>query len=330
MRTPLLDIRDLSVTFATDEGRITAVDNISFSLEPGEVLGLVGESGCGKSVTALSILRLIPIPPGRIEAGGILFRGRDLSRTDSAAMRAVRGNEIGMIFQEPTSALSPLHRVGAQLVEAIRLHRPVDDKTAWKEGESWLSKVGIPDAAERMYAYPFQLSGGMQQRVMIAMTLMMNPAVVIADEPTTALDVTIQAQLFDLIREMKGRQTAILLITHDMGVVWEMCDRVAVMYASRIAETGPREALFANPAHPYTKGLLQSIPSLSDALTKTAEERRARRLTAIQGQVPPPMHYPPGCHFQDRCPHVMGRCRREIPPLFEIGDNRRSACFLAE
>jgi peptide/nickel transport system ATP-binding protein/oligopeptide transport system ATP-binding protein len=317
----ILEVDNLTVTFDTDEGVFNAVEAVSFAIAAGEVVGLVGESGCGKSVTALSILRLIPSPPGRITAGSVRFKGADLAALSAAELRRVRGSGISMIFQEPSAALSPLHRVGRQLVEALRLHRDLSRRAAWEAARDWLEKVRIPDAAERLYAYPFQLSGGMQQRVMIAMALMLEPEVIIADEPTTALDVTIQAQVFALIREMKQASTAILLITHDMGVVWEMCDRVLVMYAARIVEAGTREEIFEKPAHPYTRGLLRSIPRLTD---------KPERLATIGGMVPSPLHYPAGCRFNDRCPHVFDRCRREAPGLLEVSEGHRAACFLAK
>ena len=317
----LLEIRDLSVRFDTDDGPLTAVDAISFDVRKGEVLGLVGESGCGKSVTALSILRLIPSPPGHIAGGSILFGGEDLLQVPIARLRAIRGQQISMIFQEPMTALSPLHRVGAQLVETLQIHRRIARDEAWRLGEDWLRRVGIPDVRERMYAYPFELSGGMRQRVMIAMALMLGPQVIIADEPTTALDVTIQAQILELMREVKGKDAALLLITHDMGVIWEMCDRMIVMYASRIAEEGPVRDVFAAPLHPYTRGLLASMPILSEG---------AARLPSIRGQVPSLLRLPPGCSFADRCPYAVDRCRRERPPLTAYPGERRSACFLAE
>jgi oligopeptide/dipeptide ABC transporter ATP-binding protein len=317
---PLLDIQNLSVAFDTDEGTVSAVNSVSLQLEKGEVLGLVGESGCGKSVTAMSVLRLIPSPPGRITSGAAMFEGHDLLTLSPRALRNVRGAKIGMIFQEPMTALSPLHRVGTQLVEALRLHLAVKRNGAWQEAKHWLERVGIPDAAERMYAYPHQLSGGMRQRVMIAMALMLNPALIIADEPTTALDVTIQAQVFDLIREMRKRDTAMLLITHDMGVIWEMCTRVAVMYASEIVETGTVEELFKDPIHPYTRALLAVIPGTTQA---------GKRLPAIPGQVASPRCYPKGCHFQDRCRYAFSRCRVEHPPLYQH-EGRCVRCFLAE
>ncbi|MBL0731847.1 MAG: ABC transporter ATP-binding protein, partial [Desulfosarcina sp.] len=258
----ILDINDLTVTFETDEGVFNAVDNVSFNIGKGEIVGLVGESGCGKTVTALSITRLIPSPPGRIASGKILFKGEDLLQLGIKDMRRIRGRKISMIFQEPSAALSPLHRIGHQMVETIRMHRKISKKEAWKLSEQWLKKVGIPDAEERMFALPYQLSGGMQQRVMISMAMMTEPDFLIADEPTTALDVTIQMQIFELIRAMKSNAISILIITHDMGVIWEMCDRVIVMYASEIVEEGRRNDIFSAPAHPYTKGLLNSIPKL--------------------------------------------------------------------
>lgn len=321
MSKKVLEIKNLTVTFETDEGVIKAVDDISFHINRGEIVGLVGESGCGKSVTALSILGLIPSPPGRIKNGKIFFKGKDLLNLETREIKEIRGRAISMIFQEPSGALSPLHRIGRQMVETIRLHQDIGKKEAWNIAEAWLKKVGIPDAGERMFAYPFQLSGGMQQRVMIAMALMLGPDLVIADEPTTALDVTIQAQVFDLIRKMSQDHTSMLLITHDMGVIWEMCDRVLVMYASRIAEQGNLNDIFSKPAHPYTRGLLKSIPKLySDS----------GRLKAITGQVPSPFNYPSGCHFRDRCPHAFERCKKENPPLYDLGNGHKVACFLFE
>ncbi len=316
----LLKVENLTVAFQTDAGRLQAVDGVSFHIRRGEVLGLVGESGCGKSVTAHSLVRLIPSPPGRIETGRIWFQGRDLLRLSVDELRDVRGRAIGMIFQDPLTALSPLHRIGAQLAETIRLHRAIGRSAAWKIGEDWLRRVGIPDPAERMFAYPHQCSGGMRQRVMIAMALMLNPDLVIADEPTTALDVTIQAQIFELMLAMKSRTSSVLLITHDMGVIWELCSRVIVMYASRIVEEGRVPDVFATPLHPYTRGLLNSMPS---------RQVRGRRLEAIPGQVPSPLQYPRGCHFCARCSLAIDRCRFKKPALTTINDNRRVACFRA-
>ena len=317
---PLLQVQDLRVTFDTEEGLLTAVDSVSFVINPGEVLGMVGESGCGKSVTALSILRLIPSPPGRIANGRILLEGANLLEMPIRKLREVRGNRISMIFQEPMTALSPLHRVGKQLVEAQRLHADIRHKEAWRIGEEWLRKVGIPEAGERMLAYPFELSGGMRQRVMIAMALMLEPKLIIADEPTTALDVTIQAQILDLMLDMKKDDTSLLLITHDMGVVWDVCDRVVVMYASRIVEEGPVRDVFSNPLHPYTQGLLKSMPVLAG---------EGKRLPSIDGQVPSLLHLPSGCNFAGRCPHATNKCRNEEPALSNLPNGRKSACFYA-
>lgn len=321
MSGTLLSVSNLSVSFKTDDAFFTAVDDVSFDIHRGEVVGLVGESGCGKSVSALSLLRLIPSPPGKIENGRVLFKGRDLLKAEIETLRKIRGAEIGMIFQEPLSALSPLQRIGRQMVETLRIHRDTAKSSAWEISLDWLGKVNIPDAAEKMHAYPFQLSGGMQQRIMIAMALMMNPDLIIADEPTTALDVTIQAQIFQLIREMKKEHTSILLITHDMGVVWEMCDRVMVMYASRIVEEGSMEEIFSAPLHPYTHSLLKSIPALSDG--------RGKRLAVIPGSVPSPENYPSGCRFRVRCPFAFERCRKEAPELIPVSNGRRAACFIA-
>jgi len=321
MNTNLLEVRDLSVSFHTDDGVFRAVDNVSLQVNRGEIVGLIGESGCGKSVTSLSILKLIPSPPGKIDSGQIYFKGQDLLKTNPAELRQIRGKAISVVFQEPLSALSPLQRIGQQLMETLRIHNTIPKKEAWALAAEWLDKVKIPDVKERMFAYPFQLSGGMQQRVMIAMAMMMEPDLIIADEPTTALDVTIQSKIFALIKEMRLDKTSILLITHDMGVIWEMCDRVVVMYASRIAEEANKDDIFNRPAHPYTQGLLNSIPKL------TAD---GNRLEAIPGQVPSPYSYPSGCHFQDRCPHAFDRCAQEVPPLMELNPGHRAACWIAD
>ncbi len=320
MTAPLLDIQDLTIRFETDEGIFNAVEDVSFGIDRGEIVGLVGESGCGKSVTALSIPRLIPSPPGKIQSGRILFESRNLLDLDVDSLRHIRGKNITMIFQEPSAALSPLKQIGHQMVETLRLHSDMGKKQAWEIARDWLEKVKIPDAAERMSAYPYQLSGGMQQRVMIAMALMTEPDLIIADEPTTALDVTIQAQIFQLIRDMRAERTAILLITHDMGVIWEMCDRVLVMYAANIVEEGPLDTIFTSPSHPYTRGLLQSIPRLSG---------RRETLFAIPGQVPAPWNFPSGCHFRDRCPIAFDRCALEKPLLEKLSPEHRAACFKA-
>ncbi len=317
----LLEIKNLTVDFATEKGRVTVVDGVSLSLDRGETVGLVGESGCGKSVTALSVLRLLAAPAGRISGGEILFNGINLLNEPVDAMRRIRGRRICMIFQEPMTALSPLHRIGHQLCETLQLHNNISFRAAWKTGTEWLDKVGIENPAERMRSYPHELSGGMRQRVMIAMALMLDPELIIADEPTTALDVTIQAQIFDLIAQMKKKDTSLLLITHDMGVIWEMCQRVAVMYAARIVEQGRLQQIFQQPAHPYTQGLLKAIPSFSE---------RAGRLYVIKGQVPSPGDYPAGCRFADRCPMVFERCRKEDPALLSVEDGQQAACFLVE
>ncbi len=319
-RMTLLSVKNLGVEFAVDEGILRAVDDVSFHINGGESLALVGESGCGKSVTALALTRLIPSPPGSITAGEVEFQGRDLLQLRPAALRSVRGSEISMIFQEPLSALSPLHRIGRQMTEGLGFHSRMSGKEAWQYALSWLQKVGFPDASERMHAYPFQLSGGMQQRVMIAMALMLSPKLIIADEPTTALDVTTQAQIFRLIREMKQKETALILITHDMGAVWEMCDRVIVMYASRIVESAGIERIFSAPAHPYTRGLLEAIPRLA---------KGRNYLKDIAGQVPSPLRYPRGCHFRERCGYAFGRCLDEKPELVECEKDHLAACFLA-
>lgn len=321
MNKKLLEINNLTVTFKTDEGLFNAVEDVSFHIERGEIVGLVGESGCGKSVTALSILRLIPSPPGSIKNGSIIFKDQDLLKLDPKEVRKIRGSAVSMIFQEPLAALSPLQRIGQQMVEVLQLHGSIKKKDAWSISESWLRKVKISDVGESMYAYPFQLSGGMQQRIMIAMALMLEPDLIIADEPTTALDVTIQAQVFKLIREMRQEESSILLITHDMGVIWEMCDRVIVMYASRVVEEGSVSDIFSRPAHPYTKGLLKSIPKLSG---------ETGRLEAISGYVPSPLHYPSGCHFRDRCPHAFDRCSEETPQFVDLTYNHKAACYIAE
>ena len=319
--TTCLEVNHLTVQFDTEAGPLTAVNDVSFSIRRGEVLGLVGESGCGKSVTAMSLLRLIPRPPGRFTSGEILYNGRDLLTMPIRELRAIRGREISMIFQEPMTALSPLKRVGRQMTELLRLHRPGLTKVqARAEVVTWLRNVGLPDPVERLHNYPFQLSGGMRQRVMIAMAIMLQPALIIADEPTTALDVTIQAQVFDLMLSMKTEATSLLLITHDMGVIWELCDRVIVMYASHIVEEAEKSDLFGDPRHPYTRGLLHAMPRLNEDMA---------RLDAIEGQVPSPLHYPLGCNFQDRCPIAIDRCRAEVPPLHTLPGGRRVACFRA-
>ena len=316
---PLLQIRDLRVCFDTDDGVVQAVTDVSLRLERGEVLGLVGESGCGKSATAMSIPRLLPRPTARIE-GEILLDGRNLLQLPVPELRQIRGRRIGMIFQDPMTSLSPLHRVGEQIAEVVRLHETVSDANARERALQWMAEVGIPDPAARSRAYPHELSGGLQQRVMIAMALILEPDLIIADEPTTALDVTIQAQVLELLRRLHRRESGVLLITHDMGVVWEMCTRVAVMYAGEIVEEAPAEAFFAAPQHPYARALLEAMPSAAT---------RGQLLRAIPGQVPSPLNWPTSCRFRDRCPLAFARCI-EHPPLLPCGQQRAARCWLAD
>ena len=315
----LLDIRDLQVRFETEAGSLRAVDGVSLELRRGEVLGLVGESGCGKSALAMSVPRLLPMPPARIEAGAIALDGARLDTLAPEALQGLRGSRIGVIFQEPMTALSPLHRVGDQIAEAIRLHRRVPRAELRRQVLDWLGRVGLPEPAARARCWPHELSGGMQQRIMIAMALVHDPDLVIADEPTTALDVTTQAQVLALLRRLHRRQSGLLLITHDLGVIWELATRVAVMYAGQIVETAPCEALFARPLHPYTQALLAALPSAAT---------RGRRLQAIPGQVPSPLHWPAGCRFRERCPHAMPCCAEGDPGLLPCGEERASRCFL--
>jgi peptide/nickel transport system ATP-binding protein len=323
MTAPVLAVRDLRTVFATDTGTARAVDGVSFHVDPGESVGLVGESGCGKSVTALSLLRLIR-PPGTIEPGTqIVFDGADLMTLDVESLRRLRGDRIAMVFQEPMTALNPVYRVGDQIAEVLRVHGQAAG--AWDRAVEMLRLTGIPDPADRARSYPHQLSGGMRQRVMIAMALVMHPALVIADEPTTALDVTVQAQILALLADLRERlQTALLLITHDLGVIAESTSRVIVMYAGEIVESAPVEALFAEPHHPYTRGLLAAVPRLADAL-----ERR-HRLADIPGSVPPATNWPTGCRFRARCTSAWERCVSEHPPLYQIGAGHTSRCHLAD
>jgi peptide/nickel transport system ATP-binding protein len=324
---PILDIADLRTWFFTRDGVVRAVDGVSFQVYPGETLAVVGESGCGKSVTALSVLRLIPSPPGRVVSGSIRLGGRDLLRLSEAEMRAVRGNDISMIFQEPMTSLNPVLTVGRQIAETLVLHQGLGRRAALAKAIDMLRLVHIPEAERRVGEYPHQLSGGMRQRVMIAMALACNPKLLIADEPTTALDVTIQAQILDLMRELKQQiDTAILLITHDLGVVAEMAQRVVVMYAGRKAEEATVGALFRRPLHPYTSGLLHSMPRLGAAPTAA----RAPRLAEIPGTVPSLKEAIPGCPFAPRCGFATDVCRREVPGFEEKEPGHFAACFHAE
>jgi oligopeptide/dipeptide ABC transporter ATP-binding protein len=322
MTETLLAIRGLRTYFDTEAGVAKAVDGVDLDVRAGEVLGLVGESGSGKSVTALSALRLIPSPPGRIVAGEIKLKGRDLLALPWDEMRKLRGSAISMIFQEPMTSLNPVFTIGMQLTEVILQHEPISRDEAERRSVAMLTEVGIPDAERRMAQYPHHLSGGMRQRVMIAMALMLNPDLLIADEPTTALDVTIQAQILDLMLELKERRpgAAILLITHNLAVVAETCDRVAVMYGGKIQELAPVQRLFANPLHPYTRGLLGSIPR--------AEGARAKRLTVIPGTVPSILEMPAGCKFVTRCPRRFEPCASVEPALVELEPDHFVRCHL--
>ena len=310
----LLEVENLQTFFHTDGAVARAVDGVSFTVGAGETLAIVGESGSGKSVTSLSIMRLIPTPPGEIADGVVRFRGRDLLLLSEPAMRAVRGNEIGMIFQEPMSSLNPLLTVGEQIAEVVRLHQGLGRAAARRHAVEMLARVNIPDPARRADEYPHRLSGGMRQRVMIAMALACHPALLIADEPTTALDVTIQAQILQLIRTLQAEMDmSVLFITHNLGVVAQIADRVAVMYAGRIVEQGDVVTVFASPLHPYTRALLRSIPRVEGG-----GRDPARRLLSIPGQVPSPSALPPGCSYAPRCPLADDRCRGEMPPIAEV------------
>ena len=321
--THLLEVRNLQTHFPTRAGLVRAVDGVSFYLDRGELLGLVGESGCGKSMTALSVMRLIS-PPGKIVNGEILFDGKDLLKLSDSQMREMRGDDIAMIFQDPMTSLNPVFTVGEQIAEALRLHRKLSRSEARKATIEAMREVAIPDPARRVDDYPHQLSGGMRQRVMIAMALACNPKLLIADEPTTALDVTIQAQILELLDELrKQRELAVLLITHDLGVVAEVADRVAVMYTGRIVEESPVDELFARPKHPYTEGLLRSVPKLTSTQIIQKE-----RLETIEGVVPSPTDLPPGCHFAPRCRHRMPRCTAEEIPLYQLEGNVEVRCVL--
>ncbi len=319
--TTLLSIKDLVVGFDTRSGFIRAVDGVGFEIGAGESVALVGESGCGKSVTALSIMRLLPEPPARVLSGSVELDGRDLLALPEKDMRAVRGNDAAMIFQEPMTSLNPVLTIGFQIAEALRVHRDLGRREALAEAVRMLELVEIPDAAGRIGAYPHELSGGMRQRVMIAMALSCDPRLLIADEPTTALDVTIQAQILALLADLKARLgMALLLITHDLGVVAQHTERVLVMYAGRVVESGPVDQVFERPLHPYTQGLLRSVPRLGGERGK---------LATIPGVVPPLDALPSGCRFRDRCPLAEAACAATDPPLHDFGRGRAAACLVS-
>src|SRR5262245_40950212 len=317
----LLSVRDLTVEFATEAGIVKAVDGVSFDLHAGQILALVGESGCGKSATALALLRLIADPPGRITGGSIRFRDTDLLQADDVTIRDIRGNRIAMIFQEPMTSLNPVYTIGRQLGEPLELHKDMSGDTLMAKCLALLESVNIPEPRRRIESYPHQFSGGMRQRMMIAMGMSCDPDIVIADEPTTALDVTIQAQLLELLQaQVTEHRTALLLITHNLGVVARYADRVNVMYAGRIVESATADEIYAAPRHPYTRGLLRSVPRL--------DQPAAARLAPIQGQPPNPLDLPDGCAFHPRCPFAIDRCRLEAPPLASVGDNHLAACWV--
>ena len=317
----LLEVNDLRTHFATDDGEFPAVDGVSFSVDAGRTLAIVGESGCGKSVTSLSIMGLVPSPPGSIRGGSIRFEGRELVGAPARELQDLRGNGMAMIFQEPMSSLNPVFTIGDQIVEGLLRHRPITRAEAMEQALAALRKVRMPAPEQRFHDYPHKLSGGMRQRAMIAMALACEPRLLIADEPTTALDVTIQAQILELIRTLQSETgTAVILITHDLGVVAEVADDVVVMYSGRVVERAPVQQLFDQPQHPYTVGLLGSIPRL---------DIERSRLASIEGQVPSPLRRPIGCKFADRCPFVIDKCRAEDPPLRDVGAQHQSACWRA-
>lgn len=323
MSQPILEIKNLKTSFRTEDGTFNAVDDVSFTVKAGQTVGVVGESGCGKSVTALSIMRLIPDPPGKIVGGEILFKGKNLLNLSMGEMRKIRGNEISMIFQEPMTSLNPVFTIGDQIMESIVLHQKASKAEAKKKAIDMLRLVGIPAPESRVDDYPHQLSGGMRQRVMIAMALSCNPSLLIADEPTTALDVTIQAQILELIKDLREKLgMAVMLITHDLGVVAETCDYVVVMYAGKVIEHGTAQDIFLRPSHPYTKGLLNSIPSYSAGTVG-----KKGRLETIPGLVPSLLKLPKGCRFQDRCFKKSDVCMHNEPVLKEIGTGHMVSCF---
>jgi oligopeptide/dipeptide ABC transporter ATP-binding protein len=321
--TNLLEVQNLQTHFPTRAGLVRAVNDVSFIVGEGELLGLVGESGCGKSITALSIMRLI-YPPGKIAAGSIRFKGEELTTASDDRMRQIRGNDIAMIFQDPMTSLNPVYTVGEQIAEALRLHRKLDKRTAWAAAIDAMKEVSIPSPERRAADYPHQLSGGMRQRIMIAMALACDPELLIADEPTTALDVTIQAQILELLDNLRlTRKLAVLLITHDLGVVAETADRVCVMYTGKIVEESCVDELFEDPKHPYTRGLLNSVPKLA-----APDIARSTRLQTIEGVVPSPTELPPGCHFEPRCSYRMPECKLGPIPLYELENGVKVRCIL--
>ncbi|ABY93872.1 MULTISPECIES: ABC transporter ATP-binding protein [Thermoanaerobacter] len=322
MAKNLVEFRNLKTFFYTEEGVVKAVNDVSFSIREGETVCIVGESGCGKSVTALSLMRLIQSPPGKIEGGEIIFDGRDILKLSEAEMRRIRGNEIGMIFQEPMTSLNPVLTIGEQIMEPLIVHKLMTKKEAWNKAIELIKQVGIPRAEQIMTSYPHELSGGMRQRIMIAIALSCDPKLLIADEPTTALDVTIQAQILDLLRKIKQeRNMALMLITHDLGIVAEIADYVVVMYAGKVIEEAPVRELFKNPKHPYTRGLLKAKPIIG---------QRQERLYTIPGQVPNPIGLGDYCYFSDRCEYAMDICRQKIPQLAADENGHKVACWLYE
>ncbi|MGE4293446.1 MAG: ABC transporter ATP-binding protein [Desulfovibrio sp.] len=326
MADTILDIRGLTTRFATPRGVAKAVDTVNLTVGQGDALAIVGESGCGKTVLALSVLGLVPDPPGRVTDGQALFQGRDLLALSERELRSVRGNKISMIFQEPMTSLNPVFRVGMQIAEPLMLHRGLDKRAALERAEALLAQVGIPNPRERALAFPHELSGGMRQRVMIAMALACEPDLLFADEPTTALDVTIQAQIMDLLTEVRERTRASsVLISHDLGVVAGFCNRVAVMYAGRVVEEASTVDLYAGPLHPYTQGLFRSLPR-----PPAPSEQRSGRLAPIPGSVPGIFDRPEGCAFHPRCDQAFGKCAKELPPLFDLGSGRKVRCWLHE
>jgi peptide/nickel transport system ATP-binding protein len=319
MSGPIIEVKGLKTSFVTDDGEIPVVNNIDFHIKPGEVLGIVGESGCGKSVTSLSIMGLVPSPAGKVD-GAILFKGENLAEASEARMRKIRGNEIAMIFQEPMTSLNPVFTIGEQLIESLRIHRKWNKKKAMARAVEMLKLVGLPRAEELVKEYPHQLSGGMRQRVMIAMAMICEPELLIADEPTTALDVTIQAQILELMKKLnKETDTAIMMITHDLGVVSEMCERIIVMYAGKVVEEGFVAEIFQSPKHPYTVGLIKSVPDM---------RAKVDRLYSIPGNVPKPGSLHIGCQFAPRCAHAHERCINEAPPLFGFDNGQQARCWL--